>query len=220
MTGSMTDQMVGKKFGEWLALARAEKDASGRPRHLVRCSCGNERTISSYALIHGRSTRCQSCAHTTHGESGGRGGSRGGRSLTYVSWYKMLNRVRGATGNEREAERYVPLGVAPRWLKYENFLADMGPRPPGHSIDRIDNEVGYSPKNCRWATRSQQNRNRRPQKQVVSGVMGVALDRARGRWYVRIYVDGKGHFLGRFDTIEEAAAARKAGEEKYWGDER
>jgi hypothetical protein len=220
VTGSMTDQMVGKKFGEWLALARAEKDASGKPRHLVRCSCGNERTISSYSLIHGHSTRCRSCVRTTHGESGGRGGSGSGQSPTYLSWCKMLSRVRGTTGSEYQAERYVPLGVAPRWLKYENFLADMGPRPPGYSIDRIDNEVGYSPKNCRWATPTQQSRNRRLRRGSASGVLGVSLDRAKGRWRAEIKIAGKGHFLGNFDTIEEAAAARKAGEDKYWGDER
>ena len=216
MTGSMTDQMVGKKFGEWLVIARAESDTHGNRKYLVRCSCGNERTVESYSLIHGRSTRCQSCANTTHGESG----SGSGQSPTYVSWYKMLSRVRGTTGSEYQAERYVPLGVAPRWLKYENFLADMGPRPPGHSIDRIDNEVGYSPKNCRWATSTQQSRNRRQKRGAASGVLGVSRDRARGRWRAGIKIAGKSHHLGYFDTIEEAAAARKAGVDKYWGDER
>jgi hypothetical protein len=51
--------------------------------------------------------------------------------------------------------------VCERWLTYENFLADMGPRPPGLTIDRIKNERGYEPGNCRWATRKEQQRNRK-----------------------------------------------------------
>lgn len=54
------------------------------------------------------------------------------------------------------------IGVCARWRNsFENFLADMGERPQGHSIDRINNNKGYGPKNCRWATITQQNRNKR-----------------------------------------------------------
>jgi hypothetical protein len=74
----------------------------------------------------------------------------------------MLQRCRNP--NNRDYRNYGARGIAvcERWLSFENFYADMGDPPPGMSIDRVNNDLGYSAKNCRWATTSEQNRNRRP----------------------------------------------------------
>jgi hypothetical protein len=61
--------------------------------------------------------------------------------------------------------------VCDRWNSFENFLADKGPRPPMHSLDRIDNDGDYTPKNCRWATANVQNNNRRNSIAKVLGVL-------------------------------------------------
>jgi hypothetical protein len=78
---------------------------------------------------------------------------------TYQSWQAMKQRC-----NQPAHKHYSNYGgrgikVCARWNQYANFLEDMGERPANHSLDRLDNSVGYSPVNCRWATRTEQNRN-------------------------------------------------------------
>jgi hypothetical protein len=81
------------------------------------------------------------------------------RSPTYVSWQAMRQRVR-YSGHVAHS-RYRHFKIDPRWDSFELFLLDMGERPPGTSLDRRNNEGDYNRRNCRWATRSEQQRNKR-----------------------------------------------------------
>ncbi len=85
------------------------------------------------------------------------------------------------------------------------------------SIDRRDVNGNYCPENCHWATATEQVRNRRIQKSNTSGVNGVHYEAKRNKFRAIIYADNKKIDLGRYDTLEEAAEARKQGEIKYWG---
>jgi hypothetical protein len=89
------------------------------------------------------------------------GHTRGGHTPTYVAWLNMRRRCDNPNALGYESYGAGTLTVCARWLKFENFLADMGERPERLSLDRKDNDLGYSPENCRWATTKEQLANRR-----------------------------------------------------------
>lgn len=116
----------------------------------------------------------------THGHTSNRL-YKGGASPTYQSWLAM--RVRCLLPGRENADRYKDLGISicERWSVFENFLADMGERPTGTSLDRFPNNAGnYEPGNCRWATPREQARNTRRNKLTLESAIQVAFRRLSG----------------------------------------
>lgn len=150
----------GSRFGRLtFEVASEEKTADGSFKWWLLCDCGSRILRDPARVVHGQIKSC-GCLHrektkerlvlrnTTHGHA-----PRGKVSSTYRHWQYIFDRLK----NDPD---YAGVTVCERWLKFENFLEDMGLHPAGLSLDRIDNNKGYEPGNCRWATMETQQNNR------------------------------------------------------------
>jgi hypothetical protein len=129
-------------------------------RVLVRCYCGNEFECRLISVKRGDTKSC-GCGHLKHGHAINNHPDPVKKN-TYVIWSKMKQRCLNPSATHYGNYGGRGIAVCERWLKFENFLADMGLRPSlQHSIERLDVDGNYDPVNCKWAMPAEQAKNRR-----------------------------------------------------------
>lgn len=163
---------IGSTWGSWNVLEERNRTTWGERSYLCRCKCGKEKIVRKFDLYKGKSIQCHGCAiskrNITH---------NGSKSPTYQIWAGI--KLRCKNPNNKSYKWYGGRGITydARWEQYENFLADMGIRPDGLCIDRIDPDGDYSKENCRWVTPKENQENRRSSKKHFDKYAWVNLEK-------------------------------------------
>ncbi len=153
--------MIGLRFGRLIIIGPAESRASNRAlRWTARCDCGRTKEIDGTSMLKGDTRSCGCLrrelarkAHVTHDRR---------HTPEYASWGSMRTRCLNPTCPQFWRYGGAGITVCERWNDFGNFLADMGERPEGTTLDRYPDMRGnYEPGNCRWATKTEQARNRK-----------------------------------------------------------
>ena len=196
--------LTGKRFGRLTVLEEVGKNNQGGVTWLCQCDCkseGSKIVVCGGDLSRGNTKSCGCYKrekvkrdNIKHGQA-----SRKNSTPEYRAWAHMMERCY----NPKEAgyHNYGGRGikVCERWHDFENFYEDMGKKPEGLTLERINTNGNYEPENCKWATWEEQRQNQRAR--------GYFWNRSIKKWCAQIRVNHKKIYLGSFDSEEEARDA-------------
>lgn len=175
------------------------------PKFRCKCDCGCVKDYLSGDLKAGRVVSC-GCLRKIRAKklSASHGMSD---TPTYNSWLAMKQRCNYESSSSYEDYGGRGIVVCERWNSFDNFLSDMGERPEGCTLDRIDVDGNYCPENCRWASPSVQSSNQRKRKGCTSKHKGVYFNSKLNKWVARKGIGKDRIVVGSFDTEQEAVDA-------------
>jgi hypothetical protein len=157
--------LTGKQYGNYFVISKTDEKVGGFYFWNCRCTCGTEKKVLGNAIRYGKGKGCKACADKalrTHGLS---------NSKLYSVWASMKSRCTNTTHHAYKDYGARGITVCKEWLSFEKFYdwAMSSCYIEGKSIDRVDNNLGYSPNNCKWAGWLEQNNNRRNTRRLPDG---------------------------------------------------
>ena len=218
--------LTGQKFGKLTALYPVPDKAHRARWHCV-CECGNEKDVLQQNLSDGHVRSCGCILSRSSNErisdynkSLGRESHHETKTRLYKIWIGMKSRCYYKASNAFKNYGGRGIIVCDEWIhSFKDFSewAIKNGYDDSLTIDRIDPDGNYCPENCRWATMSVQEFNKRKSPKNTSGTTGVSYNKAMKKWVAYIRKDGKQHWLGSYKCIDDAIKARKDAEKRYFG---